>query len=51
MPAWPSWRSRDESAGAAVVPTLDGLEASTKRATDLTLQIISYAAGDDTPAH
>jgi two-component system, chemotaxis family, sensor kinase Cph1 len=41
----------EESAGSEVVPTLDSVEASTKRATDLTLQIIAYAAGDDTPAH
>ena len=34
----------DESAGPAVMPALDGLEASTRRAADLTLQMISYAS-------
>jgi hypothetical protein len=31
-----------------VVPTLDGLEASTKRAADLALQMIAYAAERET---
>jgi chemotaxis family two-component system sensor kinase Cph1 len=39
----------DESEGPAVLPALDGLEASTRRATDLTLQMIAYAAGDGLP--
>jgi light-regulated signal transduction histidine kinase (bacteriophytochrome) len=34
----------EETDGPAVVPTLDGLEASTKRAADLALQMIAYAA-------
>jgi hypothetical protein len=33
----------DDADGTAVVPTLDGLEASTRRATDLALQMILYA--------
>jgi hypothetical protein len=33
----------DDASGASVVPTLDGLEASTRRATDLALQMILYA--------
>ncbi len=39
----------DESEGPAVLPTLDGLEASTKRAAALTLQMIAYAADDELP--
>jgi hypothetical protein len=35
----------EESVGPAVVPSLDGLEASTKRAAELALQMITYAAG------
>jgi len=35
----------EESAGPAVIPSLDGLEASTKRAAELALQMITYAAG------
>jgi hypothetical protein len=33
----------EDAEGPAVVPTLDGLEASTKRAASLALQMISYA--------
>jgi light-regulated signal transduction histidine kinase (bacteriophytochrome) len=40
----------DDPDGPAVVPTLDGLEASTRRAAELTLQMIASAAGvDDAP--
>jgi light-regulated signal transduction histidine kinase (bacteriophytochrome) len=35
----------DEPCGTAIAPTLDGLEASTKRAADLALQMIVYANG------
>lgn len=35
----------EEPVGPAVVPSLDGLEASTKRAAELALQMITYAAG------
>ena len=35
----------EESVGPAVIPSLDGLEASTKRAAELALQMITYAAG------
>jgi chemotaxis family two-component system sensor kinase Cph1 len=34
----------EDAAGPAVVPTLDGLEASTKRASDLALRMIVYAS-------
>ena len=37
----------DDPDGPAVVPTLDGLEVSTRRAADLTLQMIASAAGID----
>jgi len=33
----------EDAEGPSVVPTLDGLEASTKRAADLALQMIAYA--------
>jgi light-regulated signal transduction histidine kinase (bacteriophytochrome) len=36
----------DDAAGLAVVPTLDGLEAATKRASDLALMMIAYAESD-----
>lgn len=36
----------DDAAGMAVVPTLDGLEAATKRASDLALMMIAYADSD-----
>jgi light-regulated signal transduction histidine kinase (bacteriophytochrome) len=36
----------DESAGLTVVPTLDDLEAATKRASNLALLMIAYAEGD-----
>jgi chemotaxis family two-component system sensor kinase Cph1 len=35
----------EDADGPTVVPTLDGLEASTRRAADLTLQMIAIAAG------
>jgi PAS domain-containing protein len=38
----------EETDGPAVVPTLDGLEASTKRAADLALQMIAYASERET---
>ncbi len=37
----------DDADGALVVPTLDDLEASTKRLADLTMQMSAYAAGND----
>jgi light-regulated signal transduction histidine kinase (bacteriophytochrome) len=37
----------DDADAPAVVPTLDGLEAATRRAADLTLQLIAYAANGD----
>jgi nitrogen-specific signal transduction histidine kinase len=36
----------DDAAGPMVVPTLDGLEASTKRASDLALRMIVFASDD-----
>jgi light-regulated signal transduction histidine kinase (bacteriophytochrome) len=39
----------DESSGLTVVPTLDDLEAATKRASDLALLMIAYAEGDQLP--
>jgi light-regulated signal transduction histidine kinase (bacteriophytochrome) len=39
----------EESAGLTVVPTLDDLEAATKRASDLALLMIVYADGDQLP--
>ena len=40
----------EDAEGPAVVPTLDGLEASTKRAANLALQMISYAGDSDLTA-
>ena len=37
----------DDADGTLVVPTLDDLEASTKRLADLTMQMSAYAAGND----
>jgi light-regulated signal transduction histidine kinase (bacteriophytochrome) len=37
----------DDADALAVVPTLDDLEASTKRLADLTMQMRAYAAGSD----
>jgi light-regulated signal transduction histidine kinase (bacteriophytochrome) len=36
----------DEAVGPSVVPTLDALEASAKRASELALRVIGYAAGE-----
>jgi hypothetical protein len=36
----------DEAAGPSLVPTLDALEASAKRASELALRMIGYAAGE-----
>jgi len=40
----------DDADALAVVPTLDDLEASTKRLADLTMQMRAYAAGSDPDA-
>ena len=37
----------DDADALAVVPTLDDLEASTKRLADLTMQMSAYAAGTE----
>jgi light-regulated signal transduction histidine kinase (bacteriophytochrome) len=36
----------DEAAGPSVIPTLDALEASAKRASELAQRVIGYAAGE-----